>query len=127
MFEGAAAEVLSSILGDYVEGVSKERLSVAVWSGTVSLENLVVRRDALDHLELPVEVRGGWIGSLELDVPWAHLGTAPVIVRVDRVHIVLAPVRPGDAREEAERAVRVKLRRLEAAELMKAASRADDG
>ena len=59
MFEGLAASLLEGILGQYVEGIDKKNLQVAVWSGQVVLENLVVKREACYGLGLPVHVKHG--------------------------------------------------------------------
>ena len=45
-----------------------EQVRVALWSGVVRLENVRLRPDAFEHLNLPFAVRGGTIALLELKV-----------------------------------------------------------
>lgn len=40
MFEGLIASILNKVLGDFIENIDSNQLSISVWSGQVSLENL---------------------------------------------------------------------------------------
>lgn len=51
----------------------------------------MLKRKIVDSLELPVNLVHGMIGRLELKIPWANLGSEPVVVILDRVHIVVEP------------------------------------
>jgi hypothetical protein len=53
--------------------------------GNVVLTDLVLRASALDELQLPVAVKWGKLGSLQLTVSWKHLLTKPISVKVDEV------------------------------------------
>lgn len=57
--ESLAVSILSKYLGTYVKGLLRENLNLSLSSGDVTLENLELRREALDDLELPITVRGG--------------------------------------------------------------------
>lgn len=84
--------VLNNYLGKYVENLNTDQLSVALLSGKVELENLPLRKDALRHLGLPVEVRAGFIGKVQLQVPVRQIRSAPWIISIERVYVVVAPV-----------------------------------
>jgi len=56
MFESKLAAILNKHLRPYVEGLDAAALSVGVWSGTVTLENLRLKPEALNQLNLPVAV-----------------------------------------------------------------------
>jgi vacuolar protein sorting-associated protein 13A/C len=45
----------------------------------------------LDTLLLPVALKHGLIGRLELRIPWSQLGTEPIVVVLDRVFVVVEP------------------------------------
>ncbi len=69
------------------------------------LRNLRLRPDALAALALPVVVRAGLCGSLTLKLPWSKLGSAPVVLSLDRVYLVATPADgaalPRTAEEQA--------------------------
>lgn len=60
--------------------------------GKVELENLPLRKDALRHLGLPVEVKAGFIGKIQLQVPVRQIRSAPWLIAIDKLYLVAAPV-----------------------------------
>ncbi len=84
MFEDVVSSLLSTYLGDYLEGLSKKDLKISLWKGDVELQNLVilessfylqrVKTEALDFLNLPIQVKEGFVGTLTLKVisPFVH-------------------------------------------------------
>ncbi len=59
MFESIIASILSSYLGDYIEGLERENLALSVFSGNVVLENLQLKKEALADLQLPITIKEG--------------------------------------------------------------------
>jgi hypothetical protein len=55
------------------------------------LENLQLRKKALNKLGLPVKVKGGYIGKLLLKVPWHNIKNEPLVVQVQKVFILAGP------------------------------------
>ncbi|KAF4122047.1 vacuolar protein sorting-associated protein 13A/C [Geosmithia morbida] len=105
----------------YVKNFDPAQLKVGIWSGDVKLRNLQLRREALDQLKLPVNVMEGHVGELTLVIPWSNLGGAPVKVLVEDVFLLASP-REEDAYDEDEEAMRkqrLKMEKLESAELLK--------
>ncbi|KAI5634491.1 vacuolar protein sorting-associated protein 13D [Phthorimaea operculella] len=92
MLEGLVAWVLNNYLGKYVENLNTDQLSVALLSGKVELENLPLKKDALRHLGLPVEVRAGFIGKVQLQVPVRQIRSAPWVIAIEKLYLVAAPV-----------------------------------
>lgn len=77
VLESLAASILDRYLGQYVSGFSKENLKFSVASGEAKLENLVLKKEALEELELPVTVKAGtiWIfrcGFLYVNFKFDH-------------------------------------------------------
>ncbi|SIO73542.1 Vacuolar protein sorting-associated protein 13A [Babesia microti strain RI] len=89
MFESVVEKLLDVYLAHYVEGI-KGNLHLAVWSGNVSLDNLEIKRDIAERLSLPVDLVFGKIGRLMLKIPWAGLGSSPIQIVFESVHILLA-------------------------------------
>lgn len=65
-------------------------------TGAVELENLPLRKDALRHVGLPIEVRAGFIGKIRLKVPVSQIRTAPWEISIDQLYLVTGPVRLAD-------------------------------
>ena len=59
VLESYALHFLESYLGTYVSGVQKENLKFSFMQGNAILENLEVKREALDDFNLPITVKGG--------------------------------------------------------------------
>ncbi|XP_059052964.1 intermembrane lipid transfer protein VPS13A-like [Achroia grisella] len=91
MFEGAVAGILNRLLGKYVQDLDTENLNVGIISGKVSLSDLKLKPEALYELDLPIDVKIGTIGSINLQIPWAGLYTQPVVVQIEDVLILVGP------------------------------------
>ncbi|KAI7863890.1 hypothetical protein BDF14DRAFT_1998124 [Spinellus fusiger] len=120
MLESLVAGILNRVLGNYVSNLNYDQLKIGIWKGEVNLKNLKLRKEALDKLDLPVDVLEGYLGELTLSIPWANLKTKPVKVFVDHVYLLAVPksevsISPA---EEEERAQMLKQRRLATAELL---------
>lgn len=72
MFERYITNVLTTHFGHLIEGLDKDRIRLSAWSGELVLNDLALRRDALDHwiTDCPIEICYGRIGNLEIRIPW---------------------------------------------------------
>lgn len=118
MFEGVVAHLLNKYLGKYIKDLDSENLNVGIFNGTVQLTDLKLKAEALYELELPIEVKAGCIGKVSVDIPWLSLSSEPVLVHVEDVLILAAPIgdEPYDADRERLLARACKSRRLEVLE-----------
>lgn len=125
MLEGLVAGLLNRFLGMYVKNFDPTQLKVGIWSGDVKLRNLELRREALDQLKLPINVMEGHLGELTLVIPWSNLRGAPVKVFVEDVYLLASPKEEAeyDEDEEQRRKQRLKMEKLDSAELLKEKSR----
>lgn len=103
MFEDIVSSLLSKYLGDYLEGLSKKDLKISLWKGDVELTNLKVKTEALDFLNLPIQVKEGFVGTLTLKIPWKNLGSQPTLVYMDDVYVLACPKSELTYDEEAEK------------------------
>ncbi|KAI4458553.1 vacuolar protein sorting-associated protein vps13 [Holotrichia oblita] len=92
MLEGAVARLLNQLLGKYVVDLDTENLNVGIFSGQVQLTDLKLKPEALYELNLPIEVKAGTIGKIWLQIPWNMLWSQPVIMNIEDLHVVAAPV-----------------------------------
>ncbi|RSL40809.1 hypothetical protein CEP53_013138 [Fusarium sp. AF-6] len=121
MLEGLVAGLLNRFLGMYVKNFDPAQLKVGIWSGDVKLRNLELRREALDQLKLPINVMEGHLGELTLIIPWSNLRGAPVKVFIEDVFLLASPKEEAayDEEEEERRKQRLKMEKLDSAELLK--------
>lgn len=121
MLEGLVAGLLNRFLGMYVKNFDPTQLKVGIWSGDVKLHNLELRREALDQLKLPINVVEGHLGALTLVIPWSNLRGAPVKVFIEDVFLLASPKEDAeyDQEEEDRRKQRLKMEKLDSAELLK--------
>ncbi|XP_047508917.1 vacuolar protein sorting-associated protein 13A-like isoform X2 [Pieris napi] len=91
MFEGAVAGILNRLLGKYVQDLDTENLNVGIFSGNVNLTELKLKPEALYELDLPIDVKIGTIGKINLQIPWSGLYTQPVVVHIEDVLILVGP------------------------------------
>ncbi|GAA6061937.1 hypothetical protein JCM10212_001505 [Sporobolomyces blumeae] len=120
MLESFAAGLLNKYLGTYVDNLNTGQLNLGVWSGDIKLRNLRLKKDALDKLNLPIDVLEGYLGELTIKIAWHQLGSQPVRVRIDNVYILAAPRDSANStpEEDAARAQAAKMEKLENAELL---------
>ncbi|KAI0564557.1 Vacuolar protein sorting-associated protein [Gracilaria domingensis] len=130
MLESVLADVLTRILGQYLEGIDRQSVTFGAWSGLVELRSVALRPEALAVLfetlgvNLPVTVEAGFIGLLRLNVPWNAIGTTPVLITLEDITIIARPVR-GDGSDDSElelRERRIKRARLNTDDAVREAS-----
>ncbi|KAH8890292.1 vacuolar protein sorting-associated protein 13 [Thozetella sp. PMI_491] len=121
MLEGLVSGLLNRFLGMYVKNFDPTQLKVGIWSGDVKLRDLELRREALDQLKLPINVVEGHLGELTLVIPWSNLRGAPVKIFIEDVFLLASPKEEAQYNEEEEerRKQRVKMEKLDSAELLK--------
>ncbi|XP_044138116.1 LOW QUALITY PROTEIN: vacuolar protein sorting-associated protein 13D [Bufo gargarizans] len=103
MLEGLVAWVLNTYLGKYVNNLNTDQLSVALLKGAVELENLPLKKDALKELELPFEVKAGFIGKIRIQIPFYRPHLDPWVISISRLHLVGSPDKQEDFDELKEK------------------------
>jgi vacuolar protein sorting-associated protein 13A/C len=83
---------LVSVLGDYIEGITKDNLKVGVWSGKIELKNLQLNHAGIEKLKLPVSIVNGYVKSLTVSIPWTSLASQPVKIFIDGIYLLLGPL-----------------------------------
>lgn len=124
MFESLVATILNRFLGSYVQNFDPKQLNIGIWSGDAKLSGLVLKKETLDALQLPLEVILGHIGELTLQIPWSNLKSKPVKVVIEDVYLLLLPTmdKSFDPQEQNDREQRVKQEMLKNLETMNKAA-----
>ncbi|XP_018408139.1 PREDICTED: vacuolar protein sorting-associated protein 13D [Nanorana parkeri] len=103
MLEGLVAWVLNTYLGKYVNNLNTDQLSVALLKGAVELENLPLKKDALKELELPFEVKAGFIDKIRIQIPFYRPHLDPWVISISKLHLIGSPENLEDFDELKEK------------------------
>lgn len=68
------------------------KYSIYIITGAVELENLPLKREALRHIGLPVEIKAGFIGKVRLQVPVTQIRTASWVIAIEQLYLVTGPI-----------------------------------
>lgn len=120
MFERVVESILTRLLGQYIENLNSEQLRVAVWRGDIFLKDLVLRKDALDSLQVPITVLDGRC-NLHARFPWRSLQSESVHIKITDLFILTGP---QDSAKWSEKASKMRKRyfkqqQLETAEMVR--------
>jgi len=120
LLERLASKILTTYLGEYVEGLDADNLSLNLSKGDVVLSNLRFKKSALQDIELPIVVKEGLLGKISLQIPWSSLGSKPAIVKLEKIFLLLGPKGRTNTtpEEEQARAIKTKKKRLQLAEVL---------
>lgn len=58
----------------------------------MELENLPLKKDALRHFGVPIEVQAGFIGKVKLQIPVRQIRSAPWVIVIEQLYLVATPV-----------------------------------
>jgi hypothetical protein len=87
--ESIVASALDMYLGSYVHGLVKENFNLNITRGDLEMENLAIKKEALQDLKLPIVVKSGiyrfycWLNfliSCSVDrLPWKIANQHPLV------------------------------------------------
>lgn len=101
---------------------SEKNLQIGLWSGYIVLENLVLKRKLFDDENVPVSLTYGFIGRLELRLPfltWNLSYMDPLVINIDKVFLLVSPKYNWEKSESASvRENAIKQARLAAANMI---------
>ena len=87
----AVADLLQRLLGTFVKGIDAESLQLDTLGGDLMLNDLALRHEALEALDLPLAVADGRLGGIRVKVPWRNLDKERVIISIRDVFLLLMP------------------------------------
>ncbi len=119
MFEQGLSFILKRVIRDFIEDGENlnDKIQVGVWSGLIILENLVLKTSALAMMNSPITLNYGYIGRLEIRIPWASLGTEPVSIVLDKIYVLIEPKYEWNPHAAERREQAMKQAKLAAAEI----------
>ncbi|KAM5247187.1 autophagy-related protein 2 homolog A isoform 2-T2 [Ctenodactylus gundi] len=100
--------LLHHYLGHFFqEHLSLDQLSLDLYKGSVTLRDIHLEiwsvNEVLESMESPLELMEGFVGSIEVAVPWAALLTEHCTVRVSGLQLTLQPHQgPGPSSADSQ-------------------------
>ncbi|CAH8497176.1 unnamed protein product [Schistosoma guineensis] len=91
VFESIVVELINRYLGSYIEALNASQLKIGLLGGNAQLDNLDIKANAFDDLDLPVKVLQGHISSLTLKIPFKNLFTEPTIAELTGLYVLIVP------------------------------------
>ena len=83
---------LSAVLKEVVEDFHEDQLHLD-FAGHIQLKDIHLKREALSRLEMPVVVKYGHIGRLDIAVPYVTLlAGSPIQVSIEEMFLVVGPL-----------------------------------
>ncbi|CAD8214972.1 unnamed protein product [Paramecium octaurelia] len=96
MFEKILEKVLIQYFGKFISGLDKNNLKLGVWSGNMIIENVNLKPDIIEMLELPIKLGRSSVGKLTIKIPWKKITSAPVEITIENVFVTLIPLLDWD-------------------------------
>lgn len=90
--------LLKSFIAPWFESILKKNFSTVfetikfdVKDGHYTFESLTFKEGLFDASNSPFSISFGHIGAIDIAIPWAELGTAPVVVEIREVFVLIKP------------------------------------
>ena len=90
MVERFASFMLQKYVGGYFSNFSKESFNLNVFRGEASMQNLVFNSSILAGVSMPVKLKFGLLGSLEVSVPSIlHIASQGIKIKLSNIFLCL--------------------------------------
>ena len=128
MIERLVAPILARYLENFIEvGQLSKDLKLSITSGQASLVSVALKRECLSFLGLPLVVKFGRIGKLEISIPWSALTNGSVVIRISDVSVVVSPKYEADLEQVEKNYQRKKKSWLQLDDLIEEKNNLADG
>lgn len=98
----AVSHVLNSVLGTWIENFNPEQLELSIFSGQVTLSNIILKESSIDSLGFPFKMHYGYIQSLYISIPWSSLSSSPLKIKISGIYGLISPIPPDSWSEEKQ-------------------------
>jgi hypothetical protein len=96
MIKSKIYDFLRKNLGEYLYGLAEDQLDVAILSGNLNFSNANFRPSRVNELlmshGLPIHLKAGLIGNLQVKFSYMSWLSSPLEVVVDDLYLVLGPI-----------------------------------
>ncbi|XP_052746449.1 intermembrane lipid transfer protein VPS13B isoform X2 [Bicyclus anynana] len=89
--ESYVTSILLNHVDKFVRDFDPADAKVSLWSGGVTLHNLVLKADVLQNeVPLPFNLLSGRIHELHIKVPWTKIISEPIVVTINTIECILS-------------------------------------
>ena len=83
------------MLGDYLEGLN-QNISLGLWQGELSLQNVKVKKDLLKNLGLPIDISFSAVEELRLKIPWKSIQSSKIEINLSGLYLIADVLPEGE-------------------------------
>lgn len=80
----------------------------------MKIENVSLKPEIMDLLDLPIDIIFSNIGSLTLNIPWSKLSSSPVPISLENIYLIIGPKKSADWNFTDKASIEKKLEDIEA-------------
>ncbi|KAK3591108.1 hypothetical protein CHS0354_035920 [Potamilus streckersoni] len=111
MFEAVVSLLINKYLGKYIQNLNSSSLKISVFNGDVELKGLQLKPEALVELDLPIEVKAGYVGLIKFAIPWTRLFSTSIHIQIQDVYVLAGPITDRQYDPELERGLQNAIKR----------------
>jgi len=89
MFEALLEKILLSHFGRFLSGLDRTNIHLGVWSGNLIIENVGLKPEVIEMLELPLHLRFSHIEKFQVNVPWSKISQQSVEIFIQNVFVIV--------------------------------------
>ena len=73
MLQKILEKVLDNHFGRFLNGLDKNNIKLGIWSGNIDIQNVSLKPEAIEMLQLPIKLKHSKIGKMHFNIPWSKL------------------------------------------------------
>ena len=103
---GYYGNVAKALLGEYVEDFDDLEKDLKInfkynWDGHVALEDLRIKSNLFEKLNLPFELKLGLIKKFDVSIPY-YYASKPAVAKIDGIFLIVRPLPEKDWKMESQ-------------------------
>lgn len=75
-----------------ISGLDPSNLEISILSGKAVMRNLKLKKTVLDKFNLAITVKEGFLGEIDIKIPWTKLSSESAIIKLSGLYILAEPV-----------------------------------
>jgi len=85
MFERWLEKLLRKKVGEFLDGINKTNLKLALFHGNITISKSSIKPKAFQNLGIPGKMKFSWVENLFIKIPWKLFGDKPIVIEIEDV------------------------------------------